>query len=590
MGGAVGEPEPPVVEEPEVPTCTEPLVFTGVNDSLEAYTHESIMISWPSATGGCLNQGDSYVYEIYMSQMGGVQNMLVFTTSDNKFLMTGLARYTTYSFKVVASDGTSQAGTKVVQAETLFKPTPIFRGIRSVTPSRPTTGGLREQNLATLEWGNPLPAGISDDNPEVAYYKVYSAPVSGGQEFLDSCVNSCTSYEWSQIPPTCCTLGTESNPLSFAFTGLDPNQDIYSVIRACDSTDNCEMNKIEKTGKTGTAPSGMVLVPYPFELSAAQGGAQYALYVDITEAGCLNPVLHPDDGYTYCGAYNPVDRDGTELANPARPNLPVYKNVRQTEAKTACNRAAVTGMGPGATKRMMTYKEYLVASSWTKDDPFDFSTTGNVQYGLTEINHCNTGPAGALLPTGSDDTSICTSYKTSKDDTGGDGAQDLVGNAWEWVDDTIECTEREGDRTKGYCIGNRNDVDDAIFNFGYCSGTDADGCDSAAGVDPLLSDNFLIINEYTTEVTGAIFDGLLSTGYFFTGDSLSILPPVAGSFNGDHLESSYGTDTRYLNVGGSYRGNVDPSRSGRFNLRIHHAWVAKDPDLSFRCVLQVNLQ
>jgi hypothetical protein len=571
-GGGTGTGD---TEEP-APTgnCSEDLSFAGVK-SAEAYTHESIMVGWDTATGGCLAEGESYVYHISMDVVEGDQDQVVFITSETGITVTKLSNGTKYRFKVVAKDSKAEVGSVELDATTLVTSTPIFRGLTEILTYRPQTGKKREHNVAKFSWIEPAPSDAFGGNPAASYYKLFTATTFGGQLFNDECADLCTKDEWARKIPSCCKLEASSGFNTYEFKGLNPNNEIFSVIRACSSTHVCDENKNELYGKTGSHPSGMVKMDHPF---IDADGKPYILYVDVVEAGCTN---YDIDTQT-CS-------DGA-VANPPQPGLPPYVNITHGEAKALCGSQAIEGMGNSAVKRLITFKEFLIVSSWIKENPFDFTATGNALFGDAEQTDCNTSGlnttlegtgTGALL-TGSNGTSACTSLKSSYTDAGS-GPQDLIGNVWEWVDDTVTCLG--SDSANGYCFGNANDIDDSILNFGYCNG-DETGC----SYDDTLGQNMLIINSNIIDVDEDLFASIVMSGSFFTGGSSNFNIPTEGaSFNLDKFELSYESAVQYLNVGGAYSSH-SPEDAGRFNTRADNSDTDAANDIGFRCVLSVPVE
>jgi hypothetical protein len=281
------------------------------------------------------------------------------------------------------------------------------------------------------------------------------------------------------------------------------------------------------------------------------------------------------------------------------PGLPPLLWANQPVSSEICLGQTVAGFA--GTKRLPRRKEYFVASAWDasySDDriveledgglSLDTDHTCNTasakpQTGATDISATNPSIAyeNSVFPTALDTLPGCrnsdcvsaTSTYIRAVRTGSDatkncvsryGAQDLIGNAWEWSSDQITCSS------------------------GICYGTTA----ASNSIDATNSDfEGVILNNTTDSPTSPVrfYSGnfvQLPLGFLILGSTYTVdgaIPVVAAKLHNDnfygitHSSNTYGT-----NPGGTW---TDYSSAGRYTIRLRTTPTTAQVYNGFRCMI-----
>jgi hypothetical protein len=167
---------------------------------------------------------------------------------------------------------------------------------------------------------------------------------------------------------------------------------------------------------------------------------------------------------------------------------------------------------------------------------------------------CASSAAGIrAVRTGSSATSACVSRY---------GAQDLVGNVWEWSSDQISC----GGAT---CVGMS-----AVYNTVDTSNRDFEGVAFDGTQGPTTSNTFTTWGKIQFPV------GIPIAGAGFTGDGT--VSRTAAQLHGDFFWINVGSSTRGTYGGSSW---YDGTQAGRFALAVDDAPTVTYLVLGFRCAL-----
>jgi hypothetical protein len=287
------------------------------------------------------------------------------------------------------------------------------------------------------------------------------------------------------------------------------------------------------------------------------------------------------------------------------PGLPPLVRIDQLESQEVCQGQTVAGTPSPSTKRLLTRKEQLMVAAW--DGSLADATIDTMEIGLNlhSSNNCNSSYASPqgnnntdisgivgqnrlgftntvtpnmsvnpdTLPgclhvdcvgdttltelirsvrTGSSATSACVSRY---------GAQDLVGNVWEWTSDQISCNGTTCSGTSG------GSADSGNIDFG---GLTFDGSTEA----PVADTTFTAYGKIRFPLGIPVLSS-------FAGDGTTSL--TAAQLHGDRFYiSNAGAGARGALAGGSW-GNG--SGSGRFALNLVYGPTYTYRYIGFRCAL-----
>lgn len=230
------------------------------------------------------------------------------------------------------------------------------------------------------------------------------------------------------------------------------------------------------TAEEGTCPKHMVLVtqavtPFCIDMYEASPSTECLFDAPESEDESLQNLAHPE-----CHAVT-------------KPNAMPWRYVSLTQAQLACSRAG---------KRLPTASEWYKSAIGTPDD----------ETGLTE-EHCNiaNNRADGVGRTG--EGMRCVSDA---------GAYDMVGNVWEWVDETVS-----------YGMWH----DRALPVTGFVKGVDMDGIAFETGTG---KDERFMNDRIWTDAT--IVAGMMRGGYHNSGSQAGVFSVYVASpptFSGDAL-------------------------------------------------------
>jgi hypothetical protein len=285
------------------------------------------------------------------------------------------------------------------------------------------------------------------------------------------------------------------------------------------------------------------------------------------------------------------------------PGLPPLVHIDQLESQDVCVGQTVAGTPSPSTKRLLKRREQVLVSAW--DSAIADATINTMEIGanLHTTNYCNSSYASPqgnnntdvsgsaptlaytnnVLPsatnrdtlpgclfqncaadatltelirsvrTGSNATNVCVSRY---------GAQDLVGNVWEWTSDQIQCTSPT-------CVGVSGGTADSS-NIDFSGSVLFDGTTQS----PVADTTFTAYGKIQLPI------GVPVQNTYTADESVSL---TAAQLHGDRFYiSSAATGTRAAIAGGSWSNG---SFSGRFALNLLNGPTGANRNLGFRCAL-----
>jgi Fibronectin type III domain len=345
------------------------------------------------------------------------------------------------------------------------------------------------------------------------------------------------------------------------------------------------------TGKCGAAAGCIGTLGDP---SGLVSGAPGDVYYSRQSGQCfLNTSAAGGTAWVAANRATPAQR---QLMGAATPGLPPFVNLSQVDSQDVCSGQGAAGMA--GVKRILRRREQFLVAAWDSaltdasisalenGSSLDSTHQCNSNYASPQGNSSNdlsgSNPALAFdnlplpgapdtlpacrhgdcassaptirsLRTGSLATSSCVSRY---------GAQDLVGNVWEWASDQLSC---DGARCTGI-PGSSNSADSGNNDF---LGVAFDGQQGPAGTFP-----------FSAAPSVQLPLGLPIATSSFVGDAVVPLPPE--QLHGDYLFLDPSPSTRALASGGDWS---DGAEGGRYSLHAYFTPSDSSPYVGFRCAL-----
>jgi hypothetical protein len=300
-------------------------------------------------------------------------------------------------------------------------------------------------------------------------------------------------------------------------------------------------------------------------------------------------------GTTWVAA-NSTTAGNRGLMGSAAPGLPPLAVINQANSHDVC--LGQTASGFAGTKRLLKHRERILAATW--DSSIADATINTMESGvnLDTTHHCNSNyasPQGNTttdisgtnatiaydnlsLPAAKDTLPGCRfgdcastassirSVRTGSNATNACvskyGAQDLVGNVWEWTSDQINCTGAA-------CTG--------ITSAVHTSNDDFNGVAFDGAQGPVANGTFTSSGKIQFPIGIPIVSGA------FTGDGT--VARTAAQFHGDYFWINVAASTRGAIAGGSWSYG---SNSGRFALSLFNAPTYAGTRLGLRCALPAD--
>jgi hypothetical protein len=300
-------------------------------------------------------------------------------------------------------------------------------------------------------------------------------------------------------------------------------------------------------------------------------------------------------GTTWVAA-NSTTAGNRGLMGSAAPGLPPFAVIDQPKSHDVCLGQTVSGFA--GTKRLLKHRERILASAWDSSIADATITTMENGVNLDTTHHCNsnyaspqgnttndlsgTNPTIAYdnlaLPAAKDTLPGCRfgdcastvstirSVRTGSSATSSCvskyGAQDFVGNVWEWDSDQISCTGAA-------CTGVTSAVHAANDDF---NGVAFDGTQG-----PVANGTFTSFGKIQFPI------GIPIAGAGFTGDGT--VTRTAAQFHGDYFWINVAASTRGAIAGGGWDNG---STSGRIALNLYYAPARATTGLGLRCALPAD--
>jgi hypothetical protein len=462
---------------------------------------------------------------------------------------------------------------------------------------RATTSGAQDYN-------SPLATGITTGSATytdttvvggTTYYYVLRAVVSSvplptSQSYSEIKViappdNMVLVHRWIANQEMCATLqrtADASNNYRCAYTGpggtgtyWDLGQSIF--IDAFESGCNFTPGSLSSAGP----PTGGV-------------GAVNDVFYDRSAANCYLKT----SGATWkaqSDATLTVAQRGLMSTNSA--GAPPLVNLSQSQANDTCSFNTVSGFA--GTKRLLSHKEQIIVSAWSPSLSDASIVTHEGGANLPVNGYCNTNYAAGVsydnnnTPSDLETLPSSTAFGLKSLRTGGNytancvsryGAQDLVGNAWEWATDQLASCSPGPTYT---CTGSTSNIDTnnndwATINFDGVTGV---GAQDITAVDfstkSYSGTNFLV-------TLGLPLVTTVSSSY----DAMQI-GSLAGQFNATKFHNNYywiyfnnsnGAPKARAAVGG---GSADYG-GGRYALFVGNAPQNIFSNVGLRCMLPAD--
>ena len=353
----------------------------------------------------------------------------------------------------------------------------------------------------------------------------------------------------------------------------------------------CNYTYSSSGNKCGSASGCIGTVSTPNGVVTGNSGD---IYYSRQSANCyLNTSAGSGTTWTDANSASAAQR---QLMGSAAPGLPPFVAIDQLKSQDVCTGQGVSGFA--GVKRLLKHREQVLVGAW--DSSLADATIDTMENGtnLDTTHYCNSNYASPqgntttdisgsnasiaydnlALPTAKDTLPGCRfgdcastastirSLRTGSSATSACvssyGAQDVVGNVWEWSSDQLSCT---GAACTGVSAAS-NTADTTNDDF---TGLAFDGTQG-----PTTSNYF---TNFTGNIQFPI--GIPIAGGAFAGDGT--VARTATQFHNDYFWISVAAGTRGAFAGGSW----NAGSSGRFALHLNYAPSNTVTTLGFRCAL-----
>lgn len=466
------------------------VVWTGIS-SIDSIAGDGLRLNWPAVTG-------ALIFKIFNVTTGTPVFMTTVLGAITDYTISGLTPSTLYTYRVqvVTPDGIDQNTND--QSGTTQSITAAHSGWEHVkalggrTPVPQATGLSATSASVYLKW-----KAMTLNSSSITSYNIYRATSPGGQDFntplstgitlaareyIDNTVVAGTTYYYV-VNPMVGVSEVSTFQSDSEIKVIVPPANMVLVHRWIVNQEMC----------------GLMLAPidrdnnYRCDYTGLGGDGTYydmgySYFVDVVELGCnytdgnmcgssvclgagspdggvtaaINTVFYDrQNGICWINVDGAADwkenRDGSLLPSQRsilasnNPGLPPLTTTNQAQFGANCDSYSEAGFI--GNKRLLSRKESIAASGW--DASLTDLQIASLEFDPTTLataNQCNTNSASGLvfdelavpgdhetvpwllstsresLRTGSNSTSNCVSRY---------GAQDMIGNVWEWNSDQV---------------------------------------------------------------------------------------------------------------------------------------------------------
>ena len=610
------------------------VVFPGIS-SISNVSGTSMRLNWSSVSNAA-------TYLVYNTTSGTPVFVTTVTAPATNYTVNGLSNATAYTFRVRVSDttGATDTNTTDVSATTLSA-IATFQGwtnIKAVGVTTPVSqSGISAVGAsATLSW-NPVTLSTGS----VASYNIfrataagaenYAAPLASGisvatNSYTDSSVVSGTTYFYTIAPVV---SGSQVLPATVADSEIKiimpaanmvlihrwaANQEICGLMgRAIDRTNNYRCAYIGPGG-TGTyydvGKSNLIdayVLGCNYTAATSCGDAVNGCLGTADPAGgvgVLNNVFYnrtsgacwiKTGGSTWTNANSiSLSAAARALMSSNSPGLPPLVSLDQNRSYDSCQ--ALTATGFAGFKKLPTHHQQIIAGAW--DSSLNDTAITNTQNGssLNTSGYCNSNSGSGLVydnlvTPGNLDTlpgtsaggirSVRTGSTATQNCLSRYGAQDMVGNVWQWSSDQLGACNA-GTHT---CVGLTSTIDATNTDW---NGLNFDGTiGPGTGGANLTEWDFSTSSYSTTKFLVPL--GIPMVGSVAASWDALTIGASAGQINatklhGDHI-------WLYTDNGGSQRGAISGgtwysgANGGRFSINVFNPPANAGSGVGVRCTI-----
>ena len=615
------------------PAPTSNISFSGLN-SISNVSGLSLQLNWTSTMG-------AVSYLIFDVTSGSPVYITSVNAPASSYTVSGLTQSTSYTYRVRAldSNGVTDANTHNLSATTLAVVATHngWSGIKAVGAKTPVAqSGLTSApasvtlswNASTLSSGSvtsyniyrsstaggenytsPLATGISSTTPTytdstvsngVTYYYTI-APVVGGVATPESAsadtevkvivppANMALLHRWAANQEICGLMGRtvdRANNYRCNYTGPGGTGTYYDVLRST-FVDAYELGcNYSPAPSCGDATNGCVGTSDP----AGGTGSVNDVYYNRGNGNCW---VKTGSSTWQSANDSSVTSSFRALMASNKPGLPPLVNLDQYRSYDSCQAISVSGFA--GNKKLLTHQQQVIAGAW--DSSLSDATISSIQNGtsLNTTGYCNTNRGSGLtydnlttpanletisgtnasgirsVRTGSNSTQNCVSRY---------GAQDMVGNVWQWSSDQLGVC----DSSAHTCLGVTSTVDTANTDW---NGLNFDGTIAPGGGGSNVTEwNFSAMSFSASRFNVPLGLPMVSSSSLW--DALAIGAGASqfkpAKFHGDHfwLYTDNGGSSRGAFAGGSWGGGSD---AGRFALSLSFGPTGTYNAIGARCAL-----